>query len=91
MKCIWRCLIKRKPLSAGTALYRDICSVLLSTGLAVLENNPRELAYLANLGKLSTIQRVRTRELWDTYLGRKPSRELVHLSYQHRELVIANL
>jgi hypothetical protein len=72
-------------------LYRDICSVLLSTGLAVLENNSRELAHLANLGKLSTIQKVRTCELWDTYLCRKPSRELVHLAHQHSELVTANL
>jgi len=47
--------IKRKPFSAGTLLYRNICSVLLSTALAVLESNSRELAFLANLGKLSTI------------------------------------
>jgi hypothetical protein len=49
---------KKKTLKCRGCLvqrYRDICSVLLSTGLAVLENNSRELAFLANLGKLNTI------------------------------------
>jgi hypothetical protein len=30
MRCVWRCLIK----SAGTLLYRDICSVFYTTQLA---------------------------------------------------------
>jgi hypothetical protein len=56
MRCVCRCLIKKKkPISAGTVSFRDVCSIWLSTGLAVLENNSRELAFLANQGKLSTI------------------------------------